>query len=106
MITMFDTADDVVCFIKDVFGEDLDAIRAVRDIDRGHNYQWVFFTGKCDICKAKMLNIIPACGEIYGSECSACGNMSVYPDEDDDKEDSNSNYDLDRYDDEEHYETS
>ena len=80
MVTIFNNADEVIHFIKNAFGEDLNAVKAIREIDRG--YSWCFVTGRCDICGVASMSVIPACGNVCGMECVECGNMSVYPSED------------------------
>jgi len=90
-ITEFTTVEDAIAFAKKYWSDqELDAIKSMREIDTelGENKNWLCIIGVCDICGAEELNFAPACiyeDEITGVECFNCGNMSMYPKEQEDE---------------------
>lgn len=90
-ISEFTTVDEAITFVKECWsGQDLDAIESMLEIDKelGENKNWLAIIGVCDICGVEEMTFAPACiydDEITGIECPQCGNMSVYPKEQEDE---------------------
>lgn len=87
-ITNFQDVDEAIAFAKEVWPyQDLDAIRSMRAIQAKELKKgagWLCMIGVCDICGTDAINFIPACiydDGISAVECFNCGNMSVYPKE-------------------------
>ena len=81
-ILWFENADEAIAFAKDTFPESI-AYKSILE-ENEDDEAWICVLGFCDICSHKSIFFAPA--EIYdkeisGTECSRCGNMSVYPQE-------------------------
>ena len=95
-ITKFETANEAIAFAMKYWDENLNAIQAIRGEDKeldelNENKEWLCIVGVCDICKVEGVYFMPACvyeDGIEAVECSACENMSLYPKEADDGEES------------------
>lgn len=81
LILEFETADKCLKFIRDI-DPNFEGQEVIYEI--APNDAWLFISGICDICNSKQMFFIPAIAfedGIIGTECSECGNMSVYPKE-------------------------
>jgi len=87
-ITDFRDIDEAIIFAKKFWpDQNSDAIRSmqiiqIRDLKVGAG--WSCMISVCDICGKKQITFIPTCNfenEITGIKCADCGNMSVYPKE-------------------------
>jgi len=77
----FDSVDEAFNFAKEINPKSTIYTEMYNESPDG---AWLFVLGLCDICNAKQIFFIPSCAfenGIKGSECSECGNMSVYPKE-------------------------
>ena len=80
-IGRFETVAEAVSFAKEINPES-ELYKDLYDIDS--NDVWLVVIGICDICQLEQVFFIPSIvfkDGIKGSECSKCGNMSVYPKE-------------------------
>lgn len=90
-ISEFTTVDEAIAFAKEYWpDQDLDTIESMLEINTelDENKNWLLMIGICDICGAEEVTFIPAAvfeDEITGIECFNCGNMSVYPKEQEDE---------------------
>ena len=90
-ISEFATVEDAIAFAKKYWPDQgLDAIESMLEIDKelDENKNWLVIIGVCDICGAEDITFAPAeiyDNEITGIECPQCGNMSVYPKEQEDE---------------------
>lgn len=90
-ISEFTTVDEAIAFAKNYWpDQDLDTIESMLEIDKelDKNKEWLLMIGVCDICGAEDVTFLPAAVfeyEITGIECPQCGNISVYPKEQEDE---------------------
>lgn len=85
-ITDFQDVNEVIAFANKYFPRDDRVIESMRKINAilDGNKRWLCMIGVCDICGLEEIYFMPACifeNEISGVECSGCGNMSIYPKE-------------------------
>ena len=94
-ISEFANVEQAIAFANKYWPhQKLEAPEEMREIDAGldENKKWLLIIGICDICGAEDVTFAPA--EIYGDEitgieCPRCGNMSMYPKEQEDEPDGN-----------------
>jgi len=90
-ISEFQDVEKAIVFAKKYWPDQaLDAIESMREINTelDADKRWLVMIGICDICGAEELNFAPACifeDGISDIECFNCGNMSVYPKEQEDE---------------------
>jgi len=83
LILEFDTTKEAADFLKSIDPESNSYLN-LYDIEPYG--RWLFIKGVCDICGEEQIFFIPASAyeeAMVGSECSNCGNMSVFPEEGD-----------------------
>lgn len=81
-ILRFENVEEAIKFAKEIQPRTL----VWKDIrfENKDNEPWICVLAICDICNHKSIFFAPAeiyNEEIIGSECSECGNKSVYPEE-------------------------
>jgi len=89
-ISEFQNVEEAISFAKEYWPEqELDAIESMRKINTelDEDKTWLVMIGVCDICGTEEINFAPGCiyeDGIVGIECFNCGNMSIFPKEQED----------------------
>jgi len=89
-ISEFQTVEDAIRFAKTYWpNQDSDFIALMLEINTelDEDKTWLIVIGICDICGAEEITFVPTCiyeNGIVGIECFNCGNMSIFPKEQED----------------------